>query len=300
VLRKLSPVLAGLSLVLIAGGVAWAANSTPVTTTDLVDVDVAAAGTVTLEVADLLTITDTQPASGWSVEVEIATGREVEATFRNGADRVDFNAELEDGQVKVRIRERATGSETVTFIGAPSTTVPGGDDTTSTSLGDGSSSTTEVSTTQTSVADTAPSSTTVTTTGDDGTTSTSIHDDDDDATTSTTVHDDDDDEDQDDDDHATTSTTVGSTTSTTVADGDDSSATAFDGTYQYSVTGGSVTVSITNGRLSLVAVSPAAGWSHQIDKLESDRIEVEFESADSDAKIEIRTDDGRLEVELDD
>ena len=61
-----------------------------------------------------------------------------------------------------------------------------------------------------------------------------------------------------------------------------------------------MTVNVTSGRLSLVAVSPSAGWSYQVEKLESDRIEVEFENADSDAKIEIRTDDGRLEVELDD
>jgi hypothetical protein len=54
------------------------------------------------------------PNSGWQVEVEHAAGDEVEVTFRSGTVRVDVNVEIEDGQVRERVRTRddATGAET--------------------------------------------------------------------------------------------------------------------------------------------------------------------------------------------
>src|SRR5262245_39965444 len=66
-----------------------------------------AAGTVTVDQADdgTLTVIDVTPASGWSCETEQATGLEVEVTCENGTDRVDFNAESEDGEVRVRVRD---------------------------------------------------------------------------------------------------------------------------------------------------------------------------------------------------
>lgn len=59
------------------------------------------------------------PNSGWQVEVEHASGREVEVTFRSGTVRVDVNVELEDGQIRERVRTRddATGAETRTENG---------------------------------------------------------------------------------------------------------------------------------------------------------------------------------------
>jgi hypothetical protein len=53
------------------------------------------------------------PNSGWQVEVEHASGREVEVTFRSGSVRVDVNVEFEDGQVRERVRTRddATDAE---------------------------------------------------------------------------------------------------------------------------------------------------------------------------------------------
>lgn len=49
----------------------------------------------------------TTPNAGWRVEVEQSGGREVEVTFTNGSRRIDVNVELEDGQIRERVRERA-------------------------------------------------------------------------------------------------------------------------------------------------------------------------------------------------
>ena len=63
-------------------------------------------GTVTLEIDDVLRVADVQPARpGWRVEVQ-ALGREVEVSFRGDGQRVDWKAEHEDGQVRVRVRDR--------------------------------------------------------------------------------------------------------------------------------------------------------------------------------------------------
>ena len=78
------------------------------------------AGSVTV-VSDgsSLGILTTSPNPGWRVEVEQAAGREVEVTFRSGELRVDVNVELEDGQIRERVRTRndATGAETRTEDG---------------------------------------------------------------------------------------------------------------------------------------------------------------------------------------
>lgn len=59
------------------------------------------------------------PNSGWQVEVEHAAGSEVEVTFRSGRVRVDVKVEIEDGQVRERVRTRddATDAETRTEDG---------------------------------------------------------------------------------------------------------------------------------------------------------------------------------------
>jgi hypothetical protein len=54
------------------------------------------------------------PNQGWRVEVEQATGHEVEVTFRSGTRRVDLNLELEDGQVRERLRTRDDATDTRT------------------------------------------------------------------------------------------------------------------------------------------------------------------------------------------
>ena len=79
--------------------------------------EVGDAGTVTVASDGAsLTIVAVESAEGWAAEVEVASGREVEADFRNGVRRVQFNAELEDGEIRVRVRERVDdgGGETTT------------------------------------------------------------------------------------------------------------------------------------------------------------------------------------------
>jgi hypothetical protein len=98
------------------------------------------AGTVTVgNSGSALTVVSADPADGWTVEIEAATGVEVEVDFRNGTRRVQFNAELEDGQVRVRVRERTTDrtgeDSTTTSMPGSSTTMP-----TTTSIPDTSTS----------------------------------------------------------------------------------------------------------------------------------------------------------------
>ncbi|HEX2405475.1 MAG TPA: hypothetical protein VHM29_12315 [Acidimicrobiia bacterium] len=62
------------------------------------------AGTVVVgRRGDTLQIISATPNAGWASEVEVASGREVEGDFRNGALRAKYNFELEDGTVRVRI-----------------------------------------------------------------------------------------------------------------------------------------------------------------------------------------------------
>ena len=75
--------------------------------------------------------------AGFVSEVERGTGTEVEVQFANGSVRVDFNAELEDGAVRVRVRVNGvaadnpgttpTSTPTTTPTSTP-TTSPGNDD----------------------------------------------------------------------------------------------------------------------------------------------------------------------------
>jgi hypothetical protein len=87
------------------------------------------AGTVTLERTPTgLRVVSADAAAGWSSEIERPEGREVEVTFRSATRRVDFNAELEDGEIRVRVRERppapATTPPTTSPTSAPATTAP--------------------------------------------------------------------------------------------------------------------------------------------------------------------------------
>lgn len=66
------------------------------------------------------------PAAGWTVRVERDSAVEIEVSFLNGAARVDFNAELEDGQIRTRVRDRR-------LEGASSTTSTIPDDSSSSS-----------------------------------------------------------------------------------------------------------------------------------------------------------------------
>ena len=100
-----------------AATVAASAATGPVT------YEAGAAGSVTItNDGSLLTITAVDAADGWSHEIEVQIGREVEMDFRKGGDRVQFNAELEDGQVRVRVRTRtADGTRTEVTNGVDTT-----------------------------------------------------------------------------------------------------------------------------------------------------------------------------------
>jgi hypothetical protein len=103
-------------------------STTPSTTassvaTGTTTYEAGAAGTVTISNdGSVLTIVSVAAADGWSHEIEVRVGREVEMDFRNGSDRVQFNAELEDGEVRVRVRTRtADGSRTEVTNGIDTT-----------------------------------------------------------------------------------------------------------------------------------------------------------------------------------
>lgn len=70
-------------------------------------IDAAGAGTVVVALeAGGLRIVSATPTAGWSVEIEADAGREVEVDFRSGTRRVQVDVELEDGQVRERVRFR--------------------------------------------------------------------------------------------------------------------------------------------------------------------------------------------------
>ncbi len=74
-----------------------------------------------------------------------------------------------------------------------------------------------------------------------------------------------------------------------------------DATFTFPVPGaGSVTVAVLHGALVLEAVDPAAGWGHEIEKLEWDRIRIEFQRGDDEREIDIRIRGSEVEVEVDD
>ena len=274
--NRLTIAMAAISVVALATGVAWAARpvASAVVATDHV-VDVSDAGSVVLTVNGAeLQVAGVETNTGWTHEVEVPTGREVEVDFHGADRRINFNAELEDGEIRVKIRER-TGS---TVIETTSTTAVGS---TPTSMG-GSTSSTVNDSTSTSMDSTS-------TTVDDGSTSTTMDDDSTSTTmgggsTSTTIDDD------------STSTTIDDDTSTTVDDDTPSGS----GSETYTVGGAAtVTVSWADGKMSLSGVSLGDGWRIEKQEVRSDRVKLEFENGDDDAEFDARFSDGALRVEID-
>jgi hypothetical protein len=113
------------------------------------NVVVANAGSVLLRRnGDTLSIVSTESNPGWAVEVEVATGREVEGDFRNGSLRVTFNFELEDGVIKIKIEsEGSTGTSGTTNTTDDNSSTSTTDDNGSTSTTDDDSSTSTTNTT---------------------------------------------------------------------------------------------------------------------------------------------------------
>ncbi len=281
--NRITIAMAAVSALALITGVAWAAmpSASPIVANEHL-IDVSDAGQVVVAQSGAeLEIVGVETNPGWTHEVEVAKGREVEADFRSPDRRIQFNAELEDGQIRVRVRER-TGSTVVehtstTVAVAPSTTVA--DSSSTTAAGSGSSTTMD-DITSTSIDD-STTSTTVddsTSTTMDDTTSTTMDD-----TTSTSMED------------STTSTTVDDSTSTTMGDAPTGS-----GSETYAVGGAaSVTVSWANGTMSLGSVSVSDGWVIEKKEVRSDRVKLEFENGESDAEFEARLESGSIRVEID-
>ena len=74
-------------------------------------------------------------------------------------------------------------------------------------------------------------------------------------------------------------------------------------TQSYSSTGGSITVTWNGSSLSLDAINPAPGFAAEIEDAGGSRVRVDFESdggsGGDDSRIEVRVEDGRLEVRVD-
>jgi hypothetical protein len=178
-----------------------------------------------------------------------------------------------------------------------------GDDGTSTSVNaateTSASVSSDVSTPSTEASAPEPSTSTSvnasTSTSAEGSTSTSL-DDDLTSTTSTSIA-------------ATTSTSAVGTTSTSIDDDDDDATTSTtvddndrvvvpDGITTHNIPGvGAVSIEVSGGQLFLVTVF-APGWTVEHDKIEADRIELEFTNGEAEAEFEARINDGRVEVDV--
>ena len=69
------------------------------------------------------------------------------------------------------------------------------------------------------------------------------------------------------------------------------------GVQSFTVAGGTVIVDVENGVLSLVSATPNAGFTIDKSEARSDRVEVEFRGNDTDSRVRVRIDGGRLHVE---
>ncbi len=72
-------------------------------------------------------------------------------------------------------------------------------------------------------------------------------------------------------------------------------------TRTYSSTGGSITISWSGSAFTLVSVAAADGFTAEVEDARWDRVRVDFEGNDDDARIEVRIsdDDGSLRVRID-
>jgi hypothetical protein len=102
-------------------------------------------------------------------------------------------------------------------------------------------------------------------------------------------------------DHVTSTTVAGATT-TSMPDAPTTSTTIapVSGVQTFTVTGGTVTVDIEGGNVSLVSVTPAAGFTVDKSEARADRVEVEFRDGQMQSRVRVRLDNGRLRVETGD
>ena len=96
------------------------------------------AGSITVEAqGTTVRLLEAVAAEGWRRHVEVAEGLEVEVTFRRDGARVDVKAEVDDGQLRFRVRDRRTDERTETFVARDGTFSTDDDDRSGSSDGDG-------------------------------------------------------------------------------------------------------------------------------------------------------------------
>ena len=61
-------------------------------------------------------LVSTTANAGWAVGETSEADNEVEVEFTDGSNRVDVEFEYEDGQLRVRVRDRSTGVENFTWF----------------------------------------------------------------------------------------------------------------------------------------------------------------------------------------
>jgi hypothetical protein len=182
-----------------------------------------------------LAITSIDPADGWVAEVEVAAGRQVEASFRDGTRRIKFDAELEDGQVNARVSESSNESE------RDDSRDPGDDDGSQEDDSRGGDSLG----------------------GDDNST-------------------------------PTTNPSGSTSTTTTTSPSTDTGSTA---TYRAD-NAGSVTITSNGSSLTIVSVSPTAGWTYEIEVASGREVEVDFRNGSRRIQFDAELEDGRVDIRV--
>lgn len=90
--------------------------STRITVADAGSADVAVSNGVPV-------LLGADPAPGWRVVEEVPDEpNEIDLSYRRGDDRVDLDVEIDDGQIRVRIRDRRTDTRTESFLGSTTVT----------------------------------------------------------------------------------------------------------------------------------------------------------------------------------
>jgi frataxin-like iron-binding protein CyaY len=328
-------ILAGAVTVgLLITGIAFAAQDVDVST---VNVSLADSQTLTLPVDNAgvivlsrakgqLQIVSATPNTGYAAEVEVAVGREVEADFRGNGLRVQFNAELEDGVVRVRIRTEAddnNGATSSTGVTSPTSTSPTAPTSTAPAVnGSGNLVLAEGQVSQVVVADAGSvllrrsggSLTIVSTESNPGwvvevevATGREVEGDFrngnrrvkfnfelEEGVVRVRI------ESEGSSSGSSTSTTSGSGSSTSTTNTTGGSSSLPTGSVTYNLDGaGSVTVIFANGGMTIGSINPAAGWTIEDSEQKSDEIEVELTNGDAEAELRVKINNGVLEVEID-
>lgn len=335
--NRLGFVVGAITLALVATGIAWAIqDNDPATNVSLaenqqVTLPVDDAGVVILARGNgQLTIVSATPNAGYTAEVEVAVGREVEADFRGNGERVQFNAELEGGVVRVRIRtvdspsdassapaanatSSTTGVTTSTTVATAGTVAANG--TSSLNLGDGLSQQIQVANAGSVLLARNGSTLTVVSTqanagwaaevevatgreveGDfrSGNARVRFNFEFEDGVVRIRI------ESEGSTGSPTNTTAATNATATTSTTGTSTTVPAAIGPITYNLDGaGTVTVVFSNGLLTIASINPAAGWTIQSSEQHADEIEVTLTSGEQEVEIKVRHENGELRAEID-